>query len=231
MRRGRSEDAVSALLVGLGVGFLMGASKNRIKALLGYYFPKISLVGFCHKGDDVSSRELLQVANGIIRRTVREYSGGCCILSSIDSSTGAPRARPVNPMRYSLDDEPEPYVVFFTNRKSRKTRDMEKDPRVELTYFDPKGMGYVSLSGRVQEMPRGQARKEWQERMRFVMEEGPDGDRFTTYRLSPTRLEVVHLWKGFNNGLQEDWAPWKLSYVGGEWIDEKNCKSLHVATF
>lgn len=57
---------------------------------------------------------------------------------------GAPQARPVQPR---LPDSS--WTVWIaTNPRTRKVREIARDPRVALHYFDPATLGYVTLHGR-----------------------------------------------------------------------------------
>lgn len=65
-----------------------------------------------------------------------------CALITIGED-GEAQARTIDP---SPPDEH--LVVFFaTNPTTRKVRQIERDPRVTLYYFDPQSPGYVTLIG------------------------------------------------------------------------------------
>ncbi len=57
---------------------------------------------------------------------------------------GAPQARPVQPRR----PDSRWTVWLATNPRTRKVREIAREPRVALHYFDPATLGYVTLKGR-----------------------------------------------------------------------------------
>ncbi|MES3035392.1 MAG: pyridoxamine 5'-phosphate oxidase family protein [Gemmatimonadota bacterium] len=59
-------------------------------------------------------------------------------------ATGRPQARTVQP----LAPDSNWTVWFATNPRTRKVREVARDPRVILHYFDPATLSYVALSGR-----------------------------------------------------------------------------------
>ncbi len=67
-----------------------------------------------------------------------------CALVTIDE-TGRPQVRTMNP----FPPEEDMTVWFATNTRSRKVREMRRDPRVALYYSDHKNaIGYVQITGR-----------------------------------------------------------------------------------
>jgi general stress protein 26 len=59
-------------------------------------------------------------------------------------ASGRPQARTVQP----LPPDSSWTVWFATNPRTRKVREITRDPRVVLHYFDPATLSYVSLIGR-----------------------------------------------------------------------------------
>lgn len=59
-------------------------------------------------------------------------------------ATGRPQARTVQP----LAPDSTWTVWFATNPRTRKVREITRDPRVLLHYFDPATLSYVALIGR-----------------------------------------------------------------------------------
>ena len=67
-----------------------------------------------------------------------------CALVTIDE-TGRPQVRTMNP----FPPEEDMTVWFATNTRSRKVREIRRDPRVTLYYSDHKtAIGYVALQGK-----------------------------------------------------------------------------------
>jgi general stress protein 26 len=117
---------------------------------------------------------------------------------------GTPQARVVDPLSPDAD-----FVVYVaTNPLSRKVREIRKDSRVTLLYFDPGRPGYVTLVGRAREVtgPEKQAhhKNEWQA---FFPAESPAS--YALYRVVPSRVEVVSA----KDGLPGDSSTWRPEIV------------------
>ncbi|MFP5353926.1 MAG: pyridoxamine 5'-phosphate oxidase family protein [Gemmatimonadota bacterium] len=96
-------------------------------------------------------------------------------------------------------------VRFATNPKSRKVRQIARDSRVALYYFDAKGLRYVTLYGRAREVRDGESKR------RFWYAEWtpfyPGRERGATlYEVIPERAEVVSPGDGVM-GDTLTWAP------------------------
>ena len=204
---------VAALLV---VGWIVGANQQRFVAWLGYYFPQIIQMG----EPTISSNDLVSAAEYIIQCSIRGNPGGSCLIANVDQQ-GNPRVRPINPIKVNLRDPHQPYVVFFTNKKSRKYAQLKKNSRVELCYFDPKGIGSVRLAGEVQEQTVQESQAYWKWRLEWYLPEGPQGDRFTTFKILPERVELISLRLGLPSVEREDWHPYTMIWKGGQWVNEE----------
>jgi general stress protein 26 len=117
---------------------------------------------------------------------------------------GAPQARIVDPLSPDAD-----FVVYVaTNPMSRKVREIRKDSRVTLLYFDPGRPGYVTLVGRAREATGGEKqahhKNDWQA---FFPAESPAS--YVLYRVVPSRVEVVSA----KDGLPGDTATWRPEIV------------------
>jgi general stress protein 26 len=117
---------------------------------------------------------------------------------------GAPQARIVDPL--APDDD---FVVYVaTNPLSRKVREIRKDSRVTLLYFDAGRPGYVTLAGRAQEVSGAEKRthhkSDWQA---FFPAERPES--YVLYRVVPARVEVVSA----KDGLPGDPTTWRPEIV------------------
>eukprot|EP00937_MAST-01D_sp_MAST-1D-sp2_P004238 g4238.t1 len=106
-------------------------------------------------------------------------------------------------------DSAQPSVVFNTNTKSRKFRQMEANSSVSLCYFDPAGIGYVNIIGTVERLAPTEALQHWEARQTMFYPEGhADGKgRFAVFRLSPTRLEMISMRLNIDSAGQDDWRP------------------------
>jgi len=113
---------------------------------------------------------------------------------------GAPQARPVQPR---LPDSS--WTVWVaTNPRTRKVREIARDPRVALHYFDPATLGYVTLKGRAR-VVRDAATKaaQWDPAWDAFY---PDRDRGAVLlAVQGERLEIVSAaW-----GIEGDPATWR----------------------
>ncbi len=115
-----------------------------------------------------------------------------------------PQARIVDPT------EPDASLTVYvaTNPRSRKVREIRKDPRVTLLYFDPARLAYVTLLGRATEVKGSEKaahhKADWQG---FFPLDQPD--TYTLYRVVPARVEVV----SSRDGLSGDPATWRPEIV------------------
>jgi general stress protein 26 len=109
-----------------------------------------------------------------------------CTLITIGEG-GHPQARIVDP----LIAEAEGSIWIATNPRSRKVREIEKDPRVTLTFFNAAANEYVTVLGRaaaVTDSARKAAhwKPEWQP---FYKQESRGAD-FMLFEVRPFQLEV-----------------------------------------
>lgn len=109
---------------------------------------------------------------------------------------GAPQSRIVDP--FPLEDN---FTVWIaTNGASRKVREIAREPRVSLTYFDQSSPGYVTLVGTA-DIVRDPAEKakRWKESWVGFYKDRNRGDDYTLIRLTPSRLEISSQSQGMNN--------------------------------
>ncbi len=143
--------------------------------------------------DDVTARQLR------VARRVMEQARYCALITQ--DGNGRASARTIDPM--SPDST---FVVHFvTNPKSRKVREISRDGRVILYYFDPTALAYVSLYGtarRVQD-PKEKARW-WKDDWTPIYPNRQEAA--VVYEVRPERLEVVSLKDGIT-GDTVTWAP------------------------
>lgn len=136
----------------------------------------------------------LRVARDIMR--VARYAA----LITGDVGTGA-AARTIDP----APPDSAMVVRFATNPRSRKVRQIARDSRVALYYFDAKGLRYVTLYGRAREVRDGAAkRRQWYAEWTPFY---PGRERGATlYEVIPERAEVVSPSDGVS-GDTITWAP------------------------
>ena len=100
---------------------------------------------------------------------------------------GAPHSRIVEP--FPIEDEFTLWVA--TTGASRKVRDIERDGRVTLLFFDQQAPGYVSLEGTaaVVRAPAEKA-KRWKDSWVAFYKDRNRGDDYTLLRITPRVLEI-----------------------------------------
>ena len=115
---------------------------------------------------------------------------------------GAPQSRIVDP----FPPEGEFTMWIATTGASRKVAEIQRDPRVALTYFDPSAPGYVTLIGNaaIVRDPAEKA-KRWKEAWVGFYKDRNRGDDYTLIRVTPTRLEI----SSRNQGMNNDPVTWK----------------------
>ena len=109
---------------------------------------------------------------------------------------GAPQSRIVEP--FPLEDGFNVWIA--TNGATRKIRQIERDPRVTVLYFDQPGLGYVSLVGTaaIVRDPAEKA-KRWKDSWVGFYKDRNRGDDYTLIRVTPTRLEISSPGQNMNN--------------------------------
>lgn len=137
--------------------------------------------GIASKGamDTASRTKALAVARDIIA------AARFAALITQAPSTGA-SARTIDP----APPDSAMVIRFVTNPSSRKVRELARDPRVTLYYFDAKAMRYVTIAGRARRVRDAaeRARRWYAEWTPFY----PGRERAAAmFEVTPTRLEVV----------------------------------------
>jgi general stress protein 26 len=126
-----------------------------------------------------------------------------CALVTIDE-TGRPQVRTMNP----FPPEEDMTVWFATNSRSRKVREMRRDPRVALYYADHENaIGYVQLTGHavlVEDM------QEILKRKRAYWDQAFPGLRnLLLIKVVPERLDVLN----YKSGLPADPETWRTPSI------------------
>jgi general stress protein 26 len=122
-----------------------------------------------------------------------------CALVTIDEA-GRPQVRTMNP----FPPEEDMTVWFATNTRSRKVREMRRDPRVSLYYADhAKATGYVAITGHavlVDDMQEILKRKRayWDQAF-------PGLKNLVLIKVVPERLDVLN----YEAGVQADPETWR----------------------
>ncbi len=122
-----------------------------------------------------------------------------CALITIGED-GQPQARTIDP---SPPDE-RMVVWFVTNPATRKVRQIERDPRVTLYYFDERSPGYVTLIGTVTVVADAEKQKRWLQKWTPFYRGGTA--TAVVYEVTPQRIEIVDVARGIV-GDAHTWVP------------------------
>jgi general stress protein 26 len=142
---------------------------------------------------------VIRVAAGIAERA--RY----CTLVTIGAD-GHPQARIMD----AFPPDAGMVVWMATTPLSRKVGEIRKDPRVTLSYFDAKTMGYVTLLGRAALVtdPAEKA-KRWKDDWAKIYKDRNRGDDYLLIRVAPIRLEV----SAEGEGVKNDPKTWRAAVV------------------
>ncbi len=139
---------------------------------------------------------LLQAARHIMEKV--RY----CAFITVDSSE-TPRARIVD----AFAPDSQMVVWVATNPRTRKVKQIQRNPRVTLFYWDPDGISYVAYTGTATLVsdPREKARH-WKEAWKNFYQDRWRGEDYVLIRIQPTRIEVVSYEFGILNE-PTSWRP------------------------
>ena len=129
-------------------------------------------------------------------------AAGKCTLVTLDAS-GHPQARVMDPFPPAEDFS----VWMGTNRSTRKVGQIESDPRVTLSCFDPEGIAYVTLLGHAELVDDPDQRARWfKPEWQAFYRDAHRGDDFLLVHLVPARLEMISVAHGIASEPQ-GWKP------------------------
>jgi len=143
-----------------------------------------------------SRQEVLLAASEIMQ------AAGICGLVTLDAS-GAPQARAMDPFAPEKD-----FTVWMaTNAATRKVKELRRDPRATLFYFDASSFSYVTLVGEIEIVTSESARRaHWKPRWDAFYEDGSMGPDYLLLRFRAARVEVVSPSRGIA-GDPGAWSP------------------------
>lgn len=99
---------------------------------------------------------------------------------------GFMHARPMVARTHEGDGD----LWFFTSRSAHTISEIRADPRVLLTYAEPKDQHYVSITGRGSVVDdRGKAKELWSEPMRTWFPKGADDPDLILIKVDPDRAQ------------------------------------------
>ena len=104
-----------------------------------------------------------------------------CMLTTIDEN-GDPHSRP---MSSNGDIDPDGDLWFFTNLSSHKVTEIEKLPKVNLSFADPDNQRYISITG-VADLVRDRKKIEdlWRPEFKIWFPKGKDDPEIALLRIS-----------------------------------------------
>lgn len=181
----------------------MTTSINRLIHLL----VTASLVASISGGSRTSAQPARQFSREELISAAREIMIGtryCALITT--GRDGRAHARTMD----AFAPEDDMSVWLATNPRSRKVRDLRRNPRVTLYYFDRESQAYVTLYGIAQLVnDRGEKAKRWKEDWKSFY---PDRDKsYLLIKVRPQRLEVVNVKKGIV-GDSRTWQPPSVTF-------------------
>ena len=146
----------------------------------------------------------------------RQTIGACRYASLITiDEAGHPSSRAVAAFP---PDQNFARIVVGTHPEARKTKHVQSDPRVVLSYIDNENRGYLTVIGkaRLYDDPT-EKRAYWVDRFSAFWPGGPDTETYLLMAISPERLEL----RSFGLMIAEEptrWSPATLARLdNGEW--------------
>jgi general stress protein 26 len=125
---------------------------------------------------------------------------------------GHPQARVVDPFA----PEGELTVWIATRPVTRKVREIERDGRVTLLYFDASAQAYVTVLGRADIVrDRAEKARRWKAEWKAFYADENRGEDYLLIRVRPLRLEILSPGHGLSND-PKTWQP-----VAVEWNESR----------
>ena len=111
-----------------------------------------------------------------------------CMLTTVDEA-GDLHSRP---MSSNGDIDPEGDIWFFTSASSHKVNEIEKLPKVNVSFADPDNQHYISISGTAQLVrDRNKIEELWRPEFKMWFPEGKDDPDVALLRVN---LEKAEYW-------------------------------------
>ena len=171
-----------------------------MNGLLNIFVAGIFLLGGC--ATHVAATAALPIDDASRMAAARQLMATAryCALITIGED-GQPQARTIDPS----PPDARMVVWFATNPATRKVRQIERDPRVTLYYFDERSPGYVTVIGtaRVIDDP-GTKQQRWLQKWTPFYPGGAAAA--VLFEVTPRRIEVVDVKRGIV-GDPQTWAP------------------------
>lgn len=110
---------------------------------------------------------------------------GFCMLAT-HAPDGGMHARPMVARQGDADGE----LWFFTGADSRKVGEIRREPKILLTYAEPKDQDYVALNGTAEVVrDTAKVRELWREPLRTWFPKGPDDPEIALLRVTLQNAE------------------------------------------
>ncbi len=143
-------------------------------------------------------------------RTTMEASR-YCFLVTLDEA-GHPQARLMDP----FPPEADMTVWMATNSTTRKVRQLGRDSRATLAYYDWEREGYVTLLGEARLVSDiEERRRRWKPEWQAFFPPGPTAPDYVLIQFTPSRIEVMNLALDVGAGA---FTPTVLTREGAEWV-------------
>lgn len=111
-----------------------------------------------------------------------------CMLTTVDEN-GDPHSRP---MSSNGDIDPDGDIWFFTAASSHKVSEIEKLPKVNVSFADPDNQRYVSITGKAQLVrDREKIDELWRPEFKMWFPEGKDDPEVALLKIN---LEKAEYW-------------------------------------
>jgi general stress protein 26 len=121
-----------------------------------------------------------------LREMVKEID--FCMLATVDEN-GDLHSRP---MSSNGDIDPDGDIWFFTSASSHKVNEIEKRPKVNISFADPDNQRYISISGTAQLVrDRKKIDELWRPEFKMWFPEGKDDPEIALLRVG---LEKAEYW-------------------------------------
>lgn len=125
-----------------------------------------------------------------------------CTLITVGAD-GQPQARIVDP----LIAESERSIWIATNPLTRKVKEIEKDPRVTLMFFNAAANEYVTVQGKAAVVTDARRKAaHWKPEWKAFYKDQTRGSDFMLFEVKPTRFEVSSPRHQLNND-PHTWKP------------------------
>lgn len=109
--------------------------------------------------------------------------------------------------------QPDSPIWFVAAMETAKIEDLQKDPRINLAYYNPGSRAWVSLSGKARlDQDKTRIKQLWQEDWKIWFPDGPEQPGLVLIHVNP---ETATYWEP-EHGRVGTWVEMAKAYVKGE---------------